>query len=159
MNRRNAMSYLIKCNHSLTCKSVSAGNKNVNILILPQILKYVIFMKLLSEWSVHGAWVYDVKCTGLIAYFIMRQSGKMCSSVNDVYSSAKPQNCRTDIVLRMKSSKLRPVNLFCRWRERERDERGDFTPPPSLIFTYSSIIFPQSKSKSAGIVHLLSGDF
>lgn len=71
-----------------------------------------IFMKLLSEWSVHGAWVSDVKWMGLIAYFIMRQSGKICSSVNDVYSSAKPQNCRTDRVLRMKSSKLRPVNLF-----------------------------------------------
>lgn len=117
------MPYLIKCNHLLT--SISVWYKNGNILL--QISKNVIFMKLLSEWYVPGAWVSDVKCIRLIAYFIMRQSGKICSSVNDVYSSAKPQNCRTDRVLRIKSSKLRPVNLFfspffffCRWRERER---------------------------------------
>jgi len=120
------MPYLIKCNHLLM--SISVWYKNANILL--QISKYVIFMKLLSEWSVPGAWVSNVKCIRLIAYFIMRQSGKICSSVNDVYSSAKLQNCRTDRVLRIKSSKLRPVNLFlfffsfffffCRWRETGR---------------------------------------
>lgn len=103
--------------------SISVWYKNGNILL--QISKYVIFRKLLSEWYVPGALVSDVKCIRLIAYFIMRQSGKICSSVNDVYSSAKPQNCRTDRVLRIKSSKLRPVSLFfcfpfCRWIERER---------------------------------------
>lgn len=51
----------------------------------------------------------------LIAYFIIRQSGKKCSSVNDLYRSTKPQNCATDRVLRIRSSKLRQSQSFLQW--------------------------------------------
>lgn len=141
-----AMPYLIKCNHLLT--SISVWYKNANILL--QLSKYVIFMKLLSEWSAPGAWVSNVKCIRLIAYFIMRQSGKICSSVNDVYSSAKPQNCRTDRVLRIKSSKLRPVNLFLFFffLQMERDWEMSVEILPLLHPSFSHILPSFSPSQN-----------
>lgn len=61
-----------------------------------------------------------------------------------MYSSAKPQNCRTDRVLRMKSSKLRPVNLFCRWRVREMS----MEILPLLCPSFSHILPSFSPSKN-----------